>query len=295
MSTAKATGPQAPVAAHRGHGTTAATHEHHGTFAPGHDATEADLAKAPGHWVLARMGKRVLRPGGLELTRRMIEALGIGPEHHVVEFAPGLGGTAAMVLDHKPKSYTGIDRDATVVERLQATLGGPGRRFLTGQAAGTDLPPASADRVYGEAMLTMHADHRKQEIIREAHRILRPGGLYAIHELGLQPDTLPAARKATVQRDLATAIRVNARPLTAHEWQALLEAEGFTVLWVGQSPMRLLEPGRMIADEGLAGALRITWNILRNPAARQRVQDMRHVFQRHRASMNAVAIVAARS
>jgi hypothetical protein len=26
----------------------------------------------PGHWVLARMGKRVLRPGGLELTRRLL-------------------------------------------------------------------------------------------------------------------------------------------------------------------------------------------------------------------------------
>ena len=25
--------------------------------------------KMPGHWVLARLGKRVLRPGGMELTR----------------------------------------------------------------------------------------------------------------------------------------------------------------------------------------------------------------------------------
>ena len=30
------------------------------------------LEKMPGHWVLARMGKRVLRPGGLELTRRLL-------------------------------------------------------------------------------------------------------------------------------------------------------------------------------------------------------------------------------
>ena len=28
--------------------------------------------KMPGHWVLARLGKRVLRPGGMELTRRML-------------------------------------------------------------------------------------------------------------------------------------------------------------------------------------------------------------------------------
>ena len=30
--------------------------------------------KMPGHWLMARLGKRVLRPGGMELTRRMISA-----------------------------------------------------------------------------------------------------------------------------------------------------------------------------------------------------------------------------
>lgn len=29
--------------------------------------------KMQGHWVLARAGKRVLRPGGLELTRQMLD------------------------------------------------------------------------------------------------------------------------------------------------------------------------------------------------------------------------------
>ena len=49
-----------------------------------------DQQRMPGHWVLARLGKRVLRPGGMELTRRMITALTIVPADHVVEFAPGL-------------------------------------------------------------------------------------------------------------------------------------------------------------------------------------------------------------
>src|SRR4051794_26597211 len=46
--------------------------------------------KMPGHWLLARLGKRVLRPGGRQLTHRMIEALNIGPSDAVIEFAPGL-------------------------------------------------------------------------------------------------------------------------------------------------------------------------------------------------------------
>ena len=46
----------------------------------------------------------------------------------------------------------------------------------------------SKDKIIGEAMITMHADHRKSEIVREAHRILKKGGLYAVHELGLTPE-----------------------------------------------------------------------------------------------------------
>src|SRR5215208_2548433 len=53
--------------------------------------------KMPGHWVLARMGKRVLRPGGMELTRRMLDALRISESDDVVEFAPGMGVTARVL------------------------------------------------------------------------------------------------------------------------------------------------------------------------------------------------------
>ena len=47
--------------------------------------------KMPGHWLLARLGKRVLRPGGLGLTRIMLDRLGIGARDEVVEFAPAWG------------------------------------------------------------------------------------------------------------------------------------------------------------------------------------------------------------
>ena len=38
------------------------------------ERSDADL---PGHWLLARLGKRVLRPGGLELTTRLLHETGI--------------------------------------------------------------------------------------------------------------------------------------------------------------------------------------------------------------------------
>jgi hypothetical protein len=65
---------------------------------------DASVKKMPGHWLLARMGKRVLRPGGLELTHRLLAQLAIGSNDEVVEFAPGLGVTARLTLTRSPKS-----------------------------------------------------------------------------------------------------------------------------------------------------------------------------------------------
>ena len=67
--------------------------------------------RMPGHWLLARLGKRVLRPGGRSLTRQMLGAPDIGSADSVVEFAPGLGVTARLALQRCPRSYTGVERD----------------------------------------------------------------------------------------------------------------------------------------------------------------------------------------
>ena len=47
------------------------------------------VEKAPGHWVLARAGKTVLRPGGLALSTWALKRA-VLPGSDVVEFAPGL-------------------------------------------------------------------------------------------------------------------------------------------------------------------------------------------------------------
>lgn len=50
------------------------------------------LEKMQGHWVLARAGKRVLRPGALALMRQMIDALSISQDDRVVEICARNGG-----------------------------------------------------------------------------------------------------------------------------------------------------------------------------------------------------------
>jgi SAM-dependent methyltransferase len=246
----------------------------------------------PGHWLLARLGKRVLRPGGLGLTRRLLEHAAI-PGADVVELAPGLGRTAAEITGRRPRSYVGVEKDEDAA-RLTRKVVEPAGTVVTADAAATGLPGASADVVLGEAMLTMQSDSAKQVIVAEAVRLLRPGGRYAIHELGLHPDGLDPQVKDALRQELARTIKVNARPLTLAEWQALLEAAGLAVEWTGTAPMELLKVRRNLADEGLAGTARIVRNVLRDPDARRRVLSMRALFRRHRDALRGVALVARR-
>src|SRR5476649_182925 len=82
------------------------------------------------------------------------------------------------------------------------------------------------------------------------------------------------------------------RPLTSAEWQGLLEAEGFSVQTQAQAPMHLLEPWRIIQDEGVFGALRFALNLLCYREGRRRVLAMRRVFSKYRDHLAAVMMVA---
>src|SRR3954468_23839589 len=101
---------------------------------------ELQAEKMPGHWLLARLGKRVLRPGGRQMTCRMIEALNIQPCDTVIEFAPGLGATARLTLQRKPASYTAVERDKDAAALVERFLNGPGQRCVVGFAEDTGLP-----------------------------------------------------------------------------------------------------------------------------------------------------------
>ncbi|MEO7166258.1 MAG: methyltransferase domain-containing protein [Chthoniobacterales bacterium] len=265
--------------------------------------TETDLAfpgaklaaaKMPGHWLLARLGKRVLRPGGLELTRSMLRALDIRPSDEVVEFAPGLGATMRLMLDFHPASYTGVEANEAAADRIASTLTSVRHKCLVGSASHTGLPDESATVVYGEAMLTMQGAAQKRQIVQEAARILQAGGRYGIHELCLVPDDLDDSIKQEIQSTLSETIHVGARPLTAKEWRDLLRAEGFSVSTEIFRPMSLLRPTRLIQDEGFWGALRFSSNLCRDKDARRRVAEMRRIFKKYRPHLAAIMLVGLR-
>jgi SAM-dependent methyltransferase len=252
---------------------------------------ELRAEKMPGHWLLARLGKRVLRPGGRPMTCRMIEALDIQPGDAVIEFAPGLGDTARLTLKQNPSSYTAVERDKDAAALVQKLLHGPEQRCVVGLAEKSGLPDAAATVVYGEAMLSMQTPQHKAQIVREAFRLLKPGGRYGIHELCVTPDDLDEGIKSAIQHELPAVIHHGTRPLTAAEWQGLLESEGFSVRAHAQTPMHLLEPWRVVQDEGVIGALRFAFNLLCNRAARRRVLAMRRAFAKYRNHLAAIMLI----
>ncbi|MBW3086826.1 hypothetical protein KEM60_03055 [Austwickia sp. TVS 96-490-7B] len=252
-----------------------------------------------GHWLLASLGKRVLRPGGLALTRHLLQQAAPHRDDRIVEFGPGVGKTAALLLAVTPTSYVGVDPNPEGQEALRAVLDRhPQARCEVADAAATGLPDGQTDLVVGEAMLTMHSPDGKAAIVAEAARLLAPGGRYAIHELLRVGDEATLACHGDggpsdpVSKEISRTIKVGARPLTLDGWTGLLTDAGLTVEWTEQAPMRLLEPSRVVADEGLVGAARFMANVLRNKAARERIAQMRTSFRDNKDSLAAIAIVA---
>jgi len=247
-----------------------------------------------GHWVLARAGKRILRPGGLELTRRMLDALAIGPQDRVVEFAPGLGATARLVLQCHPLAYWGVEREPAAAEYLRQQLAGTPAKIVLAQAEESGLPGSSATVVYGEAMLSMQSQEHKNRIFAEAQRLLAAGGRYGIQELCLLPDGIPDRLRHEIQAAMSKDIRVGVQPLSRSEWIRLFEQNGLKVTWSSEAPMHLLKPWRVLQDEGLMGSLRFAFKVATDRTTRRRVYAMRQLFQKYREHLGAISLVGRR-
>ncbi len=246
--------------------------------------------KTQGHWVMARLGKTVLRPGGMELTKKMMNDLSIKPSDSVVEFAPGMGATAQITLSKSPLNYTAVDREGKVTAGMAKLLSGTRHKCIKGLAQDTGLQSDSATKVYSEAILTMHSHNQKKMIIEEANRLLAEDGLYGIHEVGIVDST--NANISEIEQDLTNSIKVGARPLPVERWVSLLEESGFDIVSTHTTPFHLLEPSRIFSDEGFFGALKFFGNMLRFPQERKAILTMKSVFKKHDKHLCAISVVA---
>lgn len=249
-----------------------------------------DADRSPFFLVLERAGRRVLRPGGIAGSGHLLEALGIGPGDDVVELAAGVGATARRALSRRPASYLAVEPEHRFASRLTRVLQGSHATHLEARAEHTGLPDASADVVLGEAVLTMQPVGRRETIVAEAARVLRPGGRYGIHELAVRGGG--GAGVQEVRDDLSHQTHVNALPLTPEEWSTLLGTAGLEVVSIRTFPVRLLSVRGIVADEGYLGALRLAGRLALWPAGRRRIRRTKAALRQHGGAIEAVVVVA---
>ncbi|MEM9291050.1 MAG: SAM-dependent methyltransferase [Acidobacteriota bacterium] len=251
-----------------------------------------EATEVPVPWALTRLGRRVMRPGGMEMTRRMIDALDIGPEDRVVELAPGLGAASRIALENQPMTFTGIERDEVTAKLVRQVIRGARRCCVHGAIAQTGLDASSTSVAYGESILSFQNEGRQRAILAEAFRFLQSGGRLGLHEIALTPEYLEQSRKDRIASDLLQNVDAEARLLTCGEWLEMLRSVGLEVEIIETAPLQSLTPLRLMRNEGLRDALRVFTSVLRSPAARKRFAALRDTLSQHRDVVSSVFIVA---
>lgn len=252
------------------------------------------VEKLAGHVFLARMGKKLLRPGGRRATEQLFDLAQLEPNQHLCEIATNRAVTAIELASRFGVRVAGVDAspDFLAVARENIANHKLEHRITLHVSEGHHLPFAdnAFDTVTAEAVITMLPPKQKLATLREAVRVLRPGGRLVIHELAWTEESSKAMRQ-----ELVKTIQHAAWPLTDQEWQDLAAQAGLKCDGSRTGRMSLLSPLGLLRDEGLFGIARIIWNILRTPGAKARFTEMAMFFRRHRGSFHYIVMKATKA
>lgn len=175
------------------------------------------------------------RIGALQDTQAFYEdrATGILVQHgdfrtaqRVLEFGCGTGRFAARLLaDHLPAaaSYRALDLSPTMVQLARTRLAAFGSRaevVLTNGSAPADEPTAARDRFVSNFVLDLLAEDDIVAVVREAQRILVPGGLLCVSSLSVGAGGLSRLVSGAWSRlhALNPALVGGCRPLELLDW-----------------------------------------------------------------------------
>jgi arsenite methyltransferase len=174
----------------------------------------------------------------------VLASLGCGNPTALAELRPGetvldlgSGGGIDVLLSARRVGPTGMaygldmtDEMLALARENQLRAGARNAVFLKGEIEAIPLPDASVDVVISNCVINLSAD--KDQVLREAFRVLRPGGRFAVSDVvtrGAVPDA--------VRRDILLWVGCIAGALEQDEYRAKLAAAGFES--IGIEPTRI--------------------------------------------------------
>src|SRR5207237_8322796 len=151
----------------------------------------------------------------------------------------GSGGGIDVLLSAKlvgpsGKAY-GLDRTdemLALARANQAKSGATNVEFLKGEIENIPLPDASVDVIISNCVINLSAD--KARVLKEAFRVLRPGGRFAVSDVVCRGE-IPDA----VRHSMELWVGCIAGALEENEYRGLLAGVGFVD--VGIEPTRIYE------------------------------------------------------
>ncbi len=134
-----------------------------------------------------------LHGGGAGATREMMASLSPKPDQHLLDIGSGIGGPARMLASETGVKVTGIDLTeefCDVAAMLTEKTGLSGLvSFQQGNALELPFADASFDGAYTHNVTMNIPD--KASFYAEAHRVVKPGGLFVSTGLAEGPDGPP--------------------------------------------------------------------------------------------------------
>ena len=112
------------------------------------------------------------------------------------------------------------DEMLALARRHQQESGLPNVEFLKGQIEDIPLPDGAVDVILSNCVINLSAD--KDRVLREAFRVLRPGGRFAVSDIVVSGE-LPVA----VRENMLLWVGCVAGALSEDEYRHKLEAAGF--------------------------------------------------------------------